>query len=103
MTAAKTHQDTLDKVQNQALRIITGAMKSTPIEKMEQVTGIPPLIIRRKQKTLQQATKYQRIKDHPMNARLEKLSSGRLNRSSFAVEARAMQREYQDNCQQYSP
>ena len=94
MTAAKTHQDTLDKVQNQALRIITGAMKSTPIPKMEQVTGIPPLITRRKQKMLQQATKYQCTKEHPMSARLEKLSSGRLNRSSFAVEARALQREH---------
>ena len=32
MTAAKTHQNSLDKTQNQALRIVTGVMKSTPIE-----------------------------------------------------------------------
>ena len=37
MTAAKTHHQTSDKVQNQALRIITGAMKSTPIQSMEEI------------------------------------------------------------------
>ena len=78
-------------------------MKSTPILKMEQMTGIPPLINRRKQKTLQQASKYQCTKDHPMRARLEKLSSGRLNRSSFAVEARALQREHQDKLPAVQP
>ena len=33
MTAAKSHQQNLNRVQNQALRIITGAMRSTPIQK----------------------------------------------------------------------
>ena len=47
MTAAKSHHQTLDKVQNQALRIITGAMKSTPIASMEEITNIPPLSKRR--------------------------------------------------------
>lgn len=37
----------LDIIQNRALRIITGAMKSTPINSMEIETGIPPLILRR--------------------------------------------------------
>ena len=32
-TTAKTNQQSLDKIQNQALRIITGAMKSTPIHR----------------------------------------------------------------------
>ena len=38
-TTAKTNLQCLDKVQNQAMRIMTGAMKSTPIQLMEQVTG----------------------------------------------------------------
>ena len=42
-SAAKTNLSRLDKVQNQALRIITGAMRSTPIAAMEEVTGIQPL------------------------------------------------------------
>ncbi|KAK7113996.1 hypothetical protein V1264_000134 [Littorina saxatilis] len=94
-TAAKTHQQALDKVQNQALRIITGAMKSTPIQKMEQVTGIPPLSKRRDCKTMVQATKYQCTHDHPMSDRLKKMSLGRLKRSSFALEARALQKKHQ--------
>lgn len=95
MTAAKTHHNSLDKVQNQALRIITGSMKSTPIDKMEEVTGISPLSERRKQKAMLQATKYKCSQDHPMKTRLEKMSSGRINRSSFASETRALHREHQ--------
>ena len=96
MTAAKIHHQTTDKVQNQALRIITGAMKSTPIQSMEEITNIPPLRKRRDCKAMIQATKYQCSQDHPMNTRLKQLSSGRLKRSSFALETRALQRKYQE-------
>ena len=41
-TTAKTNQQFLDKIQNQAPLIITGAMKSTPITFMEQTTAIQP-------------------------------------------------------------
>ena len=94
MTAAKTHHQTLDKVQNQALRIITGSMKSTPITKMEDVTGLPPLARRREQKALSQAKKYEYM-NHPMKTRLHQMSSGRLKRSSFALETRGIQRKHQ--------
>ena len=50
-TAAKTHHQTLDKVQNQALRIITDAMKSTPIQSIGDITNIPPLRKRRECKS----------------------------------------------------
>ena len=96
MTAAKTHHQTLDKVQNQALRIITGAMKSTPIQSMEEITNIPPLRKRRECKAMIEATNYQCSQDHPMNTRLKQLSSGRLKRSSFALETRALQRKHQE-------
>ena len=42
-TTATTNQQSLDKIQNHALRIITGAMKSTPITFMELPTAIQPL------------------------------------------------------------
>ena len=42
-TIAKTNQLALDKVQNQALCLITGAMRSTPITEMERLTGVQPL------------------------------------------------------------
>jgi ribonuclease HI len=96
MTAAKTHHQTLDKVQNQALRIITGAMKSTPIEKMEKTAGIPPLNKRRECKAMLQATKYQSMPDHPMCSRLKQLSASRLKRSSYTMEARSLQRKHRE-------
>jgi hypothetical protein len=97
ITAAKSHHQTLDKVQNQALRIITGAMKSTPIGSMEDITNIPPLSKRGECKAMIQATKYQCLSNHPMNERLKQLSSGRLKRSSFTLETRALQRKYQEH------
>ena len=39
-TAAKSHFDRLNIVQNQANRIITGGIKSTPIIEMENATGL---------------------------------------------------------------
>ena len=39
-TTTKTNQQSLDKIQNQALHIITGAKKSTPNTFMEQTTAI---------------------------------------------------------------
>ncbi|XP_048778819.2 uncharacterized protein LOC125682098 [Ostrea edulis] len=97
MTAAKTHLQTLDKVQNQALRIITGAMKSTPIHSMEEITNITPLSKRRECNAMLQAAKYCCTEDHPMNNRLTQLSSGRLKRSSFVLETRALQREHHES------
>ena len=42
-SASKSTLQSVDKVQNQALRLITGAMKTTPISAMEKVTGVQPL------------------------------------------------------------
>ena len=98
MTAAKTHQHTLEKVQNQALRIMTGSMRSTPIAKMEQVTGLPPLKTRWKSKAMVQYTKVKALEDHPMHDREKKLESDRLGRSNFLREAKKLQRAHQD-CQ----
>jgi hypothetical protein len=76
-------------------------MKSTSIQSMEEITNIPPLRTRRKCKAMIQATKYQCSQDHPMNTRLKQLSSGRLKRSSFALETRALQRKYQEVLPKY--
>ena len=40
ITAAQSHRNSLEKVQNQGLRIITDAMCSTPISKMQEISGI---------------------------------------------------------------
>jgi hypothetical protein len=64
MTTAKTNQHRLDKIQNKALRIITGAMKLTPIKAMENSTAITPLAKRRETKILIQTRKYLFLPDH---------------------------------------
>ena len=56
-TAAKTHQQSLDKVQNQALWIITGCMRSTPVKAMEEATAILPNHQRRDKEIMVQIEK----------------------------------------------
>ena len=96
MTAAQTHLSTLEKVQNQGLRIITGAMRSTPVQKMQDVTGIPPLQLRREGKALRQFTKARALEDHPLHTRLANPCFNRLKRSSFVKEAKRINTNLQD-------
>ena len=69
-TTAKTNRQALDKVQNQALRLITGAMRSTPITEMERLTGVQPLGQRRDAKNTMQTEKVKYLTNHPMKTRL---------------------------------
>ena len=78
MTTAKTNQHRLDMIQNKALRVITGAMKLTPIKAMENSTAITPLAKRRETKTLIQTRKYLFLPDH-----LQGLTKSRFKRCSF--------------------
>ena len=71
-TSAKTNLKALDRVQNQALRIITGAMKSTPIREMEKVTGIQPLCQRREGKILMLTEKYKLLPNEAETGRSDK-------------------------------
>jgi len=41
--ASKTHLDRLDKIQNASLRLILGAMNSSPILSLEAESNVPPL------------------------------------------------------------
>ena len=86
----------MDKVQNQALRIITGAMRSTPIKEMERLTGIQPLNQRREAKIMAQAEKFRCLPDHPMKQKLDSLTKNRLKRSSFVHESKRLSRQYRD-------
>ena len=90
-TTAKTNQQSLDKIQNRALRIITGAMKSTPITFMEQTTAIQPLQQRQQAKVLFQAEKYKCLPDHPMKEKVEGRTKNRIKRSSFTHEVKKLQ------------
>ena len=93
-TTAKTNQQALDKVQNQALLLITGAMRSTPITEMERLTGVQLLGQRRDAKNMMQAEKFKCLTNHPMKTRLEGLTKNRLKRSSFVHESKKLSRQF---------
>ena len=97
---AKTNQQALDKVQNQALRLITGAMRSTPITEMEKITGVQRLGQRRDAKNMMQAEKFKCLANHPMKTRLEGLTKNRLKRSSFVHESKKLSRQFHDRLPQ---
>ena len=65
-TTGKTNMDKMSKVQNQAARIITGSMRSTPIQELGTITGLQPLLDRCHGKLLTQADKFKRLSSHPM-------------------------------------
>ena len=95
-TTAKSNFDRVSKVQNQATRIITWAMKSTPIMELETITGLQSLDDRRDLKLLSQAATFKRLQDHPMRQRLSLPTKGRLKRESFVHQSRMLERRQED-------
>ena len=95
-TAAKTHTNKLDKVQNIGLRTVLGAMKTTPIATMEKTSGIEPLEHRRQAKLLIHAEKIKRLPDHPLHDRLQDLTKNRLKRKSLNHLVKEQQRSQAD-------
>ncbi|KAL8604431.1 hypothetical protein ACOMHN_042260 [Nucella lapillus] len=95
-TTAKSNFERRSKVQNQATRIITGAMKSTPIQELETITELQPLEDHRDAKLLIQAAKFKRLQGHPMKDRLSQPTKGRLRRGSFIHQSRILERQHQD-------
>ena len=77
-TTAKSNSCKLSRVQHQAMRMMTGAMLSTPMSAMETVTGLQPLEDRQEIKVLTQAAKFKRLQDHPMHERMNQPTRGRL-------------------------
>ena len=95
-TTAKSNFYRVSKVQNQATRIITGAMKSKPIMELETITGLQSLDDRRDLKLLSQAAKFKRLQDHRMRQRLSQPTKGRLKRESFVHQSRILERRQED-------
>ena len=95
-TAARTNTAKLGKVQNAALRLITGGMKTTPITAMEGTARLHSLEERREEKILRQAEKMKRIPSHPLRDRLQELTKNRLKRQSLNHLSKALQRQHAD-------
>ena len=99
-TAAKTNTNKLNKVQNASLRIITGAMKTTPITEMEKTAKIQPLDDRRKEKVLIQGEKMKRLPSHPLHKKLGEHTKSRLKRSSPNHCVKVLQKKYENTLPQ---
>ena len=66
-TTAKTNQQVLDKVQYQAIGIITGFMRSTPIKATKKTAVVEPLSRRRDARTaesLHEVAQHRRVVPH---------------------------------------
>ena len=69
-TAAKTKKNRLDKVQNMALRVRLGAMKTTPVHVMAKTANAEPLERRRSLKILIQGEKLRRLPSRSLHTNL---------------------------------
>ena len=95
-TAAKTNKSRLDKIQNMALRVILGAMKTTPVHDMEKAANVEPLERRRSLKILIQGEKLRRLPSHPLHTNLAQPTKNRLKRQSLNHQYKELSRTHQD-------
>nr|KAG5696844.1 hypothetical protein BaRGS_030968 [Batillaria attramentaria] len=93
-SAAKTNIENLAKVQNTAMRLITGGIKTTPIPAMEKLTGLLPLQERREEKLLRQSEKMKRLPSHPLHEKLQAPTKNRLKRQSPNHLIKALQQKH---------
>ena len=96
-SASKSAVYTLDKVQNQALRLITGSMKSTPMRVMEETTVIQSLSKRRDIRNIKQAERYKCSPSHPMKKIMDAMTKYRIKRESFIHKNNTLKRTYNNN------
>ena len=87
-TTSDSNFNKICRVQNQNLRIMTGALKSTPINDMETITGLESMGDRREVKQVIQLEKMKRLQHHPMRERVTTRTKSRLIRLSFLHKAK---------------
>jgi hypothetical protein len=93
-TAAQSNFNKVSRIQNQVMRSITRAMRSTPIQELETITGLQPMEDIRDSRSQRQAEKFLRLENHPMYLRMNGLGRGRLKRSNFAEKTKLIIREH---------
>ena len=59
--ASKSTKESLDRVQNQSLRLVCGGMRSTPSAACEVDASIEPLDLRREKSVLESVERYKRM------------------------------------------
>ena len=95
-TGASTTLEKLDKIQNTALRIISGGMKFTPVNEIESPVELKSLEEHRKEKIVLQAKKCKCLQCHPMHKKISEPGSYRIKLSSFKKAAKAMNAHLSD-------
>ena len=90
-TTSKTSKSKLDRVQNMGLRIILGAMRSTPIQQMEKTAEC-----RREYKAAIQGEKLKRLTSHLLHQKLQHGTKNHLKRKSFKHKLKDLQKENAD-------
>ena len=95
-TAAKSNTSRLTKIQNAGMRLITGGMKSTPIDALEATTKLQSLDQRREEKVLTQHEKIQRLPQHPVHNIIQEHCKSRLKRQSFIRLSKQISRSHSD-------
>ena len=68
--ASKANRESLDKVQNQSLRLICGGMRSTPSAACEIDANVEPLDLRRERAVLESVERYKRMDESHPNKKL---------------------------------
>ena len=94
VTAARTHTNKLDHVQNMGLRTIIGAMNITP--NTHTTAGMEPIDSRMNAKLLTHGEKVKRTPDHALHKRLQDLTNNRLKRTSLNHVFKEQQRKQSD-------
>ena len=92
--AAKSNFQKVEAIQNRSLRIITGGMRSTPINHMESTTGLHTMQDRRDIKTVTQYAKFHHIEAHPMHYRVKQGEKSRIKRTNFCTAAKTLTNAY---------
>ena len=96
-SASKSTIYTINKVQNQVLRLITGSIKSTPIRVMEETTAIQPLSKRRDMRHIIQAERYKCSPSHPIRKIMDAMTKHRIKRERLIHKNNNLKKTYNNN------
>ncbi|GFR92037.1 reverse transcriptase-like protein [Elysia marginata] len=94
-TAATSNLTSLSKTQNQNLRIVLGAIKSTPIKELHKQAEMDTLENRREQRTLTLYEKSKRNSTHPLHNILREKTKNRLK--SRKSPNHVMKKKFEEN------
>ena len=94
--SSDTAQKNIDKTQNQALRFISGAMKSTPTAACEVHTNVAPMNLRREAAVLDAVERYKRLDTRNPNRILteSKRPPQRIKKQSILSVAETLKQKY---------